>query len=122
MICERCGTVFCWDEADEGTLCGVRRRYCSKTCRARAARDRSRKHTRTRRALAACTDKAKHWYEDERDALLAAARYERLHGERRYPYECPCGTWHLTSEPPDHRQKADAIKLALFGSVKGIGL
>lgn len=32
MICERCGTVFCWDEADMTLLTGDHRRFCSGNC------------------------------------------------------------------------------------------
>lgn len=31
VVCEHCGTVFCWDEADEAHW-GIRKRFCSEEC------------------------------------------------------------------------------------------
>lgn len=39
MICERCGCVFCWDEAPEATLfSGSRKRFCSTNCQKKGPR------------------------------------------------------------------------------------
>jgi hypothetical protein len=116
MICEYCGCFFCWDEADEGgTQGGVRKRYCSRTCQKHGAASWSR-NLRKRRRLAACTARGKTSYPTERDAFGGAAKFERLHGGRIYTYECPCGAWHLTSEPPGADEKAIALKRALFNA------
>jgi hypothetical protein len=76
-----------------------------------AAREAAQNHAR----LAACAEKDKLRYENERAAALAAGSNEVRHGSRTYPYECPCGYWHLTSQPPDAKQRAEALKRALFG-------
>jgi hypothetical protein len=34
MPCEWCGTIFCWDHADEAG--GTRKRHCSQQCRVQA--------------------------------------------------------------------------------------
>jgi hypothetical protein len=101
VICERCGTVFCWDEADEGTLGGGRRRYCGKSCRIKAQP--SSKQVRLRRnrrswQVADCTSRRKERYADIDAAMVATARIFRQTGKDMYPYECACGSWHLSKQ------------------------
>jgi hypothetical protein len=91
MICERpgCGTVFCWDEADE-TACGTpRKRFCSTLCQKKASAQR-----------AACAARSKRRFESRDKARDEAKRVWRQARLRKYPYECACGWWHLTSERP----------------------
>lgn len=75
----------------------------------------AREGRRRRNSLAACAEKDKVRYEDKRTADLAAGRYEREFGGHRYPYECDCGSWHLTKLPPGAVERAEALKRALFG-------
>jgi hypothetical protein len=93
MICDHCKSVFCWDDADEGTLGGQRRRYCSQTCQRAAAR---RKQHQTLVRLQMCRERPKPGYVTREAASLAAGQLGRI--PPLYPYACPCGRWHLTSE------------------------
>ena len=104
MICEGCGCVFCWDKADEGTLCGTRKLYCSETCRQKSRpgyRPGKNKYA-IRRHLGLgqrtrCYFPGKRRFKDREAAELIAV----LSADRTlYSYECSCGSWHLTSEPP----------------------
>lgn len=99
MICERCRCVFCWDDADEGTLGGQRRRYCSQTCQRAAAK---RKQHQTLVQLQMCRERPKPEYVSRDAALLAAAQLRRI--PPLHPYECPCGSWHLTSRAADSEE------------------
>jgi formylmethanofuran dehydrogenase subunit B len=96
MICERCGTVFCWDEADEYAVHG-RKLYCSTTCKTKASAART---ARARMRLQACIDREnrKRRYATEREALLAAAAFRSAKRRWLFAYKCPCGWWHLTSD------------------------
>ena len=101
MICERCGTVFCWDDADGILLGGNPKRFCSKECKRR-----DRKGLGSRRAHVqkywqkqACDQRPKPRYASEEDALCGAADLGRIPPLR--PYSCPCGGWHLTSQLPE---------------------
>jgi hypothetical protein len=106
MICERCGCVFCWDEADEHALIGQRKRFCSQTCRERAGHVRRTEEREARkaglpRAIAepACPTPAKRGFASKHDALAKATKVARAF--RYVPvrtYRCPCGSWHLTSQ------------------------
>lgn len=104
MICEHCRTVFCWDEADTVFLGAGPACYCSRACKKNAARGRRRRRkTQGARAqhqeqvrLRMCADRPKPEYATREDAWLAAARLGRV--SPLYPYECPCGGWHLTSQ------------------------
>jgi hypothetical protein len=107
--CKYCGTAFRWVQYGSPA-----REYCSYR---HAGLARAKKIRDQQRSLAACAEKGKLRYEDERTAARAAGRYELRFGGRRYPYECPCGSWHLTTEPPDAREKADALKRILFGEL-----
>lgn len=89
MICERCGTVFCWDEADEGAGPKL---YCSKECKFRAQRS---AYERKRWLLRVCREHPKPAYASEEDALRAIADLGRIPPLRAY--ECPCGQWHLST-------------------------
>ena len=115
MICEHCGCVFCWDEADEG---GDRpRRYCSRACRKNALKARGiRTHHRTQVRLRMCRERPKTGYVTREAALLAVAQLRRI--PPMHPYECPCGAWHLTSEPSEPDVNAEfAAFLAEFAEV-----
>jgi hypothetical protein len=101
MICERCGTVFCWDGADQLFIGGTRKRFCSDLCRVKAQQ--STQAARRRRALrlrqaATCSSRGKEPYGDIHAALIAAARIFRKTGKDLYPYECACGSWHLSKK------------------------
>jgi hypothetical protein len=111
VICERCGCVFCWDEADEGTLAGERKRFCSKGCRKagsgprrqpqRAAR-KSRAVTAGRdlavAARADCPTPLKLAFSSKNSALGKAAGVTRVFSDKAsQAYRCPCGSWHLTT-------------------------
>jgi hypothetical protein len=96
MICERCGTVFCWDGADEVLVGGPRKRYCDDICAKKASK--ARPH-RIKVQLRMCSERPKPGYATREAALQAAAQLQRI--PTLHPYECPCGFWHLTSEPPD---------------------
>jgi hypothetical protein len=97
MICKRCGTVFCDDYAGESA--GVRR-YCSKSCKQRRKPAERRRRSRLRRS-----DRSKNWCPNPQkmrylDLVQAdAAAQAAIEGKTLYPYDCPCGWWHLTSNP-----------------------
>jgi hypothetical protein len=98
MVCERCGTVFCWDGADEVIIGGPRKRYCSNACQHSAAKARAvRAKHQTQVQLQMCRERPKTGYATMESALLAVAELRRI--PPLYPYECPCGWWHLTSQP-----------------------
>lgn len=124
--CKRCGTEF-----RQVMTSTTVQEYCSRSHATAARRARNRPErmaaheariraeqeaARSRARLEACTEKGKLRYEDERSAALAAGSHELRYGNRTYPYECPCGSWHLTREPPDARQRAEELKRVLFGS------
>jgi hypothetical protein len=101
--CEHCGTVFCWDGADRLFLGGLPRRFCSPQCK-RSAKQCKRSAnrgpaTRKARQVWVCTRRKKISYPTEKDALLAAGPLSRSRGVVLSPYECACGSWHLTSKP-----------------------
>jgi hypothetical protein len=96
VICERpgCGTVFCWDGADEVWLGKGPKRFCSKECQ----RYRDRGADWRSRQLAACERSPKRGqFDDEMTAKLAALRIRLRSGDELRAYECACGRWHLTS-------------------------
>ena len=100
MVCERCGTVFCWDEAGESAS---RRDYCSDTCKRAAKRRRTAQRNRTQAAqLARCTQQGKRRYADDAEAADVVRRAAR-HGKTLHPYECACGWWHLTSNRQEYK-------------------
>ena len=101
MICERCGTVFCWDEADSTFNSGDRKKYCSKTCKTKGPVPEPVLSYREQRQLEACTAKGKKPYPSIVAAKSIAVRLFTLHGWRLYPYRCVCGMWHLTSQEQD---------------------
>jgi len=109
MICERCGTVFCWDGADQILLGGPRIRFCSRQCAKR-----SRPSYERRRQRENCTDRGKQDYEDAAAASVAASLVWRGTGLQLYPYECACGAWHLSKLPQERKEMAFALKRALF--------
>lgn len=90
-------------------------RMAAHEARVKAEQALTRERYRVKSSLAACAERDKKRYENERDASISAGRYEVMFGERRYPYECECGSWHLTKQPRDAQQKADALKRVLFG-------
>ncbi len=102
MICERCGTVFCWDDADAILLGSGRKRFCSKECKKKdrkgigSRRVHAQRSWRKYRQKQACSERSKPVYATEEDALCFAAGCV----PPLYPYECPCGSWHLTSQQP----------------------
>jgi hypothetical protein len=122
--CEHCGAGFrqIKDTAAE-------KKYCSQTHAKAASKARTRPARRDAREaelrvareaaqqaarLAACAEKNKPRYADERSASIHAGTLEIRYARRQYPYECPCGFWHLTTEPPDARERAEALKRTLF--------
>ena len=118
MICEWCGTVFCWDDADETALGCGRKQFCSRSCakRASAARTGLRQRDRARqRERAACRRHGKVPYENEAVATKAAGAIFSEFGWNLRPYECSCGSWHLTSQASALREQGKALKRALFG-------
>jgi hypothetical protein len=109
VICERCGTVFCWDDADQLFISGLanRRRFCSERCRKQARRRAAPSYRRQRwrnsyfvrnLQLAICAEQGKKRYESKREAHQDAKRLKVVMHVRLYPYECACGWWHLTSK------------------------
>jgi hypothetical protein len=103
VICEHCGTVFCWDDADTILLGSTPKRYCSKACKRNAnQRPSQRDKWRNYRSRKACEDRPKNRYDSREEALYAISQIRRI--PPLYPYLCRCGSWHLTSqEPPDAR-------------------
>jgi hypothetical protein len=109
MVCERCGTVFCWDDADEGTLAGNKKRFCGEECKRRgrskgdvtAQRQRKRQRRRPReKQLRNCMLRAKNPYLSRQEAVADATRILSESGVTLHPYECACGWWHLSSLEP----------------------
>jgi hypothetical protein len=110
VVCEHCGTVFCWDNADIASLGGSRKRFCSKSCKTSASNKRTgvralstqakRSERRLARRLEACRERGKPQYGSETLAKTTALRLYAAKGWMLYPYNCPCGFWHLTSEKP----------------------
>ena len=105
--CERCGTVFCWDDADEAVLAWdedgfpaevFRKLYCGPNCRVKASRKRRKVIGPQLRACLTRPER-KQKFASEEDALLTAARVRTQSRRWLYPYKCPCGFWHLTSNP-----------------------
>ena len=95
MVCV-CGTVFCWDDADLTILSGQRKLYCSETCKKRAENARAAE----RRNQSVCKKRGKVPHPSVTKAQAAAARQLAQNGRVLYPYLCPCGSWHLTKQPP----------------------
>lgn len=127
MVCERCGTVFCWDEADAGSVGGLRKRFCSKECKKRSEpsskrhnnrylRERASREARREHQLELCEEQDKKRYGDEPSAWGAAGRIYESKGDRpMYPYLCACGWWHLTKNPPrDGKIRGGVSKLDEF--------
>lgn len=96
MICERCGTVFCWDEADEAGEDTGRRKYCSRSCSRNSKADA--KAERARRLREPCPANGKAPYLSRPEAEAAAFDRALKGYGLRHPYQCEtCGRWHLTS-------------------------
>lgn len=91
MVCE-CGTVFCCDDADLTIFGAPEKLYCSKACKNKAWRARSRETTQP------CKKRGKVPYPKVSVARAAAARQFSTRGQL-YPYLCKCGSWHLTKQP-----------------------
>lgn len=118
MVCERCGTVFCWDDAPELTLGGLRKRYCSETCRKKSTPGRKATRSRSRaraKQRASCAKRGKKLYPDSTAAMKDVEGAFRKNGVQMYPYQCACGWWHLTSTAPERGEMAQALRRALFG-------
>ena len=119
MICERCGTVFCWDEADVGALAGKRKRFCGENCKKKAsaasgkqaeraaayelaaprlAAEAEARRKREEASRPACPTPGKLAFADPGDALAKAARIVHTFGRAHKAYECVCGNWHLTQK------------------------
>lgn len=118
MICERrgCGTVFCDDLADESALGGQRKRYCSPQCAKKSSPSAIRARRRwlqKQKQLSACIRRDKKRYPDQQRAAIDADMANYRNNVILYPYECACGWWHLTSEPPEGHAMAQALKAAL---------
>lgn len=112
MVCEHCGTIFCWDEADVGSLGGSRKLYCSRSCKSKATVARAgtvkalqliaeQQVRRKKRQLELCKVQGKKQYADVVLARTTAQRLYIAKGWMLYPYECACGFWHLTREKPE---------------------
>jgi hypothetical protein len=119
VICERCGTVFCWDDADIGALAGKRKRFCSARCKKKAssvlrnraelaaayelaaprlAAEAENRRKREEAARPACPTPEKLAFADQGDALAKAPRIVHTFGRAHKAYECVCGKWHLTAK------------------------
>jgi hypothetical protein len=103
VVCERCGTIYCWDEADVASLGGSRKRYCSKTCKdktnsSKKISDEDHEVHRKARQLEACQARGKKPYTSIVIARNVATRLFVQYGWTLYPYQCVCGNWHLTSQ------------------------
>lgn len=115
MICEHCGTVFCWDEADEG---GGPKLYCSKACAQGAWKKRKRQRAGESSAhfrqwlessLQACVEQGKRQYMSEDDAQAAAAAIFSRKAQPLRVYRCPGSKhWHVTSLSSNHRRMSGA--------------
>lgn len=117
MICEHCGTVFCWDEADLVFLGAPRRRYCCTNCAKRASAKRT--GARSRQQLRAeqrdsCMQRGKVVFEDASAAVKSVEAIYKNHDLQMYPYECVCGWWHLSKQPPERKEMERALKRVLF--------
>ena len=103
MICERCGTVFCWDEADTAFLGGRPKLFCSKACKKNASKARQalavRDQHRRQVQLQMCAERPKTGYATREAALLAVTELRPV--PPLYPYGCSCGWWHLTKREPE---------------------
>ena len=109
MICEGCGCVFCWDDADEGSLSGNRKLYCGNTCKTKANKARQAGEPSPvavrrgrQRSLEACALRNKQRFADRAAAEIVADEWSlrdqiRNRAKAWRPYKCPCGWWHLTS-------------------------
>jgi hypothetical protein len=81
-------------------------KYCSRKHKKRAREKRhglsperqAEKHRYSE--LAICQRQAKVPYETITDARIAAGGFMLYEDRVLYPYECACGSWHLTSTPP----------------------
>jgi hypothetical protein len=98
MPCEWCGTIFCWDNADEagGT---VRKCHCSEECRKLHEQDRYRRRKRRER----CQGGTIRRFGTQREARQAAGRLAAATGGRFRAYDRPCafcGDWHVARKPP----------------------
>lgn len=105
VICERCGTVFCWDGADQILVGGSRKRFCDDKCArnaARAARHAKAAAKRGQKMLAQpagpCPTPGKLAFPEPGDALAKAVRASRATSAPHRAYRCPCGYWHLTTK------------------------
>jgi len=106
MVCGRCGTVFCWDDADQILLGSDKKKYCGKSCshkvspssrRSKRRRRELASHTET--VLAGCAERGKMPFRTSGDAEREARRLAVTRGLCLYPYQCRCSAWHLTSAP-----------------------
>lgn len=110
MVCEHCGTIFCWDEADNAPMDGRnRKRFCSEHCKKRASAKRTgknvnseqrRRNSALRYELTICETRGKQRYTDIVAARQGAGRVLQHKGWVLYPYLCVCGFWHLTKNVP----------------------
>jgi hypothetical protein len=118
VICERCGTVFCWDEADEYAVHG-RKLYCSKVCARKAGKRRQqvrqgspRRRRHLESSLAACAEQGKRQYPDSERAQAAAAAVLSRTGQPLRAYRCAgTGHWHLTSLSSNHSRMRPDLRL-----------
>jgi len=99
--CERCGTIFCADDADTVLLGNPPKLFCSRTCK-RAASQKRVKAGIYRPALPGkpgCPTPAKLAFDTKQAALSKATTVAGTFRQTAVrAYECPCGSWHLTSK------------------------
>jgi hypothetical protein len=109
MPCEWCGTIFCWDYADEA-FGAVRKRHCSEECRGLHEQYRYRMRKNRER----CESGKIPRFDSKRDAWREAERLIAETGGRFRAYDkpCPfCGRWHIIrkgkhqARPRSHGQK-----------------
>lgn len=103
MICVRCGTVFCWDEADTLLLGCIPKRFCSTSCQKKGARGKVRQPGPVQPLQPTpeiprppCPTPWKLVFPEPGDAFGKALRDSRRFGRPYRAYECECGDWHLT--------------------------
>lgn len=92
MPCEWCGTIFCWDQADENP--GCRKRHCSEECRKLHEDYRH----RMRKLRERCESGEIPRFATRREAWQVAERLKAEVGGRFRAYDrpCPfCGRWHV---------------------------
>ncbi len=92
MPCHWCGTIFCWDQADEAG--GARKRHCSEECR----RLHEEYRRRMRRFRERCEGGEIPRFGTQREAWREAERLKAETGGRFRAYDrpCPfCKHWHV---------------------------